>query len=788
MLRVSGWLTIQALALIFLAKRRKLPKDPAPALYLSRTTRLLFFRRLPPCYAQLLSKEEREELDASITMIKPTKLPGPGISTDGAEHGQAQARNRWYSRNISAPQPAIDEGLTDVRRGGYPTFARGGLGAAGSQIPAGTIDRAADGKMRGLISRPAGAGDRHSLETTATADAYSGYGDDESRGPSRNRSTSNINAEEKGEAAIGGSKGRSKPAPLGLSPAGGAMPTQVGGQVHPLVARQQSIRALREKIHQRMERKASLETGRSDIQSDVSIPGVIPTITHTAPSAALSATSLNRPPRRSTTIDSLPSAGTFGGSGPGARQQQYTAGLRSIPRRGNTISQIPSPATRPAMPVRASTRDETPPPPIAKSPGTESMFSSILPWKRPSRAPSPAEPMPNLPEAVHHLSPSKQDVRDLNPHPDDRPGDAIIQNSGAVLPAELVAPSEQGVTRTPSGSKLQKRRNPDKSKAPESARPLSRTDPLALATAPISRDTIMTKGEASTKPLVRQDTLAIASRANGARSSRETITPGNEASTKPLGRLDTLTVTPRADGASSPGRRSPNTLVKAKKRSSPLALLSSSTPSPPVSPLIRPQSSQGILQRGPSSLRSSMAPLNRQGSMRSTRSTRTAMGVRFDLGKRYSSSSSNTDTNADHESLLSPETATTASHATPRSARFRIPGTNLTIPFPGTPRRRPLSSGSASPATATTATMSPGRDEESSLILEMESDEHGGVEAARPESFASRSSTSSVWFDQHGLRAGKEKEEEGREKRKISAGDRAGLPKRSASIITEVRS
>lgn len=69
----------------------------------------------------------------------------------------------------------------------------------------------------------------------------------------------------------------------------------------------------------------------------------------------------------------------------------------------------------------------------------------------------------------------------------------------------------------------------------------------------------------------------------------------------------------------------------------------------------------------------------------------------------------------------------------------------------------------------------------------MESDEDGGVEAARPESFASRSSTSSVWFDQHGLRFGKEKEEQGGEEKKILAGDRAGLPKRSASIITEVR-
>jgi hypothetical protein len=164
------------------------------------------------------------------------------------------------------------------------------------------------------------------------------------------------------------------------------------------------------------------------------------------------------------------------------------------------------------------------------------------------------------------------------------------------------------------------------------------------------------------------------------------------------------------------------------------------------------------------------------------------------LEKRYSSSSSESD--AERESLLSPNTVTTS---TPRSAgdggsgRFRIPGTKMNVPFPGTPKRRDRSisnvstgfSSRPSSSIPTTASTSPRLDEgrDSGLILDMDDSSGSELEAARPESFASRSSTSSMWFDKEGNRGPvREVEEKVKQLR-----DRAGLPKRSASVMTEMK-
>jgi hypothetical protein len=151
------------------------------------------------------------------------------------------------------------------------------------------------------------------------------------------------------------------------------------------------------------------------------------------------------------------------------------------------------------------------------------------------------------------------------------------------------------------------------------------------------------------------------------------------------------------------------------------------------------------------------------------------MGVRFDLEKRYSASSSSDDDG--HENLLSPET--NRSNSTPQSAGFRIPGTNFVVPF-GTPRtkNRPISE-------ATSDSSSPVYDaKDSDLILEMDSSDDE-IEAARPESFASQSTIGSM--KEKGNRLNEEDEGLGKQPNKSAVGERAGLPKRAASIAVTTK-
>jgi hypothetical protein len=694
---------IQAIGLILLARRRKLPKAPPPPLYFSRTTRLLLFRPLPACYVQLLSKEEQEHIATTNLEFSQANQPDPEIGD-----GDLGPWKMKLKRNISGPIRKPSDGLNDVRRGGYPTFARGGMGAAGSQIPPSTIDVAPDGRMRGLIARP--FGDRKSLETTG--DAYSGFADIDSRARSRADTEAGRKGsmEEKKEM-----KSKRKPPPLGLDTS--------GDNSHPdkrQLERQRSITAIREKIHQRMEKKGS------------DVPGFhsneVPTITTTAPSAGFGQS-------RQSTVDS---ANTFG---------RKSTILRSIPKRGNTISHasVLPPAVRPHLPERSSSQSQVghAPVPIAKSPTksvAESAYSSSLPWAK-SKPGSPVEPVPSrgeIPEQAAHrasrrqtsILPPARNPSPLTPRPkrESRPISSGIFNAtlvGAVVsgdanPSKLQLPGGT-VTRTPSGSKLQKTRKADAA------------IPLRLPKPPTRSDSTISKEKNSA--LNRQVSLG------------SNLRPAKQ---------DT-------------GRRSPNTLVKKRASPSPIPI----SPASPISSPPRPQSAQSVSAQ--SSLRSSLAPLDRSGSVRSTKSTRTAMGVRFDLEKRYSASSSSDDDG--HENLLSPET--NRSDSTPRSAGFRIPGTNFVVPF-GTPRtkNRPLSE-------ATSDSTSPVYDaKDSDLILEMD-DSDDEIEAARPESFASQSTIGSM--KEKGNRLNEEDEDRGKQPKKSAVGERAGLPKRSASIAVTTK-
>lgn len=562
-------------------------------------------------------------------------------------------------RNISGPIRRPSDGLNDIRRGGYPTFARGGLGATGTQIPPSTIDVAPDGRMRGLIARS--FGDRKSPETTG--DAYSGFADIDSRAPSRADTEAGRkgSVEEKKEA-----KSKRKPPPLGLDP--------VGDNCQPdkrQLERPRSITAIREKIHRRMVKGSDIPVLYSK---------EVPTITTTAPSAGLGRS-------RQSTVDS---ANTFG---------RKSTILRSIPKRGNTISHasVVPPIIRPHFPERSSSQSEVgghAPVSIAKSPTksiAESAYSSSLPWAK-SKPGSPVEPVPpggEIPRQAAHRT-SRQQPFTIPPARNSSPTDPKVKRGsrpissgicnatlvGAVVggdakPSSLRLPSGT-VTRTPSGSKLQKTRKVDATIPPRLPKPHTRSDdtlPTEMSGAPNRQES----SGFHLRPAAKQD----------------------------------------------PGRRSPNTLVKRRASPSPTPISpASSTSTPP-----RPQSSQSVsaLQ---SSLRSSLAPLDRSGSVRSTRSTRTAMGVRFELEKRYSQSSSESDNG--RESLLSP--GTNRSISTPRSAGFRIPGTRFVVPF-GTPRtkNRPISE-------ATSTSSSPVYDaKDSDLILEMENSDDE-IEAARPES------------------------------------------------------
>jgi hypothetical protein len=424
------------MGLILLARRRKLPKSPPPPLYFSRTTRLLFFRPLPACYIQLLSKEEQEHIANTNLEHSQANQPDPEIG-DG-DLGPWKMKSK---RNISGPIRKPSDGLNDVRRGGYPTFARGGMGAAGSQIPPSTIDVAPDGRMRGLIARP--FGDRKSLETTG--DAYSGFADIDSRAPSRADTEAGRKGsiEEKKEL-----KSKRKPPPLGLDPSGDNSQTE-----RRQLERQRSITAIKEKIHQRMEKKGA------------DVPGVhsneVPTITTTAPSAGFGQS-------RQSTVDS---ANTFG---------RKSTILRSIPKRGNTISHasVVPPTIRPHLPERSSSQSQVghAPVPIARSltkSVAESAYSSSLPWAK-SKPGSPVEPVPSrgeMPEQAAHrasrrqtsILPPARDPSPLNPRPkrESRPISSGIYNAtlvGAVVsgdanPSNLQLPVGT-VTRTPSGSKL----------------------------------------------------------------------------------------------------------------------------------------------------------------------------------------------------------------------------------------------------------------------------------------------------------------------------------------------
>lgn len=144
---------------------------------------------------------------------------------------------------LGAPVPAFagrNDPSTDVRQGGYPTFARGGLGAPGSQVPAGIINSGPDGGVRGFTTRP--PGDTRSVET---GDAYSGVADDESRAdPDPDvRSLAERNASVSSLGSQRSQKGKRKPAPLiGIEHASAGTGTGTSGRPAEAVKKEENDR------------------------------------------------------------------------------------------------------------------------------------------------------------------------------------------------------------------------------------------------------------------------------------------------------------------------------------------------------------------------------------------------------------------------------------------------------------------------------------------------------------------------------------------------------------------
>lgn len=685
-------LIAQALILLFVAYRRKLPKDPPPPLYFSRLTRMLYFRPAPPFYSHLLGTEDGQ----GASDMKP-----------------ASGRARGLRVEVDDPEMALtrDEAHTDVRRGGYPTFARGGITQPGSQIPVGVLDGAQGGQVNGFTAgpRPPPSLDARSVET---GDAYSGVADDESRVDARD--LAERNASKDSLTSSRSQRGKRKPAPLGLDQSNAT--TRAEQQQ---AERERNIAALREKLSGRMERSGLADKG-------------------------ISTAVLGPPTLQRTTSDQVSSAHTIhtrhrdlAQAGPSINASDPV--LPSIPKRSNTLEQ-PSART----PRTEAAHALKPPAPPPKSPAKSmagSLYSSILPWTKASRPASPTSPksrptqppppVPPMGQAMLTVPQGRADAGSTSVEPSQvkpRPQrvDALAGTKGSTDP--------QPLSRSESGSRLLKKLKDARSRSPTPVAPIAINKTLARAdTLPSAR----TKPTSYGAPNPRQASMSAAIEADSPLSAMiESVRAKVSDTTR----------------GSPPGPRSP---------------------SPPVSPPARPKTAQSMFPNP--AIRSSIGGLARSGSARSARSAKTAMGVRFDLEKRHSSSD---------EDLLSPDSQITP---TPKSAGFRIPGTKLHIPFPSTPRGRPTSTGTASTTSSEQATRSA-----TNLLLEMKDTDDdlsslntAQIEAARPESVATASSTGSI-YQQRGLDAftdGKSGTKPVGQFKTVA--ERAGLPKRANTIAND---
>ncbi|KAL7419310.1 hypothetical protein Q5752_006148 [Cryptotrichosporon argae] len=128
-----------ASAFIFRTRRR--PAYPPPALVFSRAHRLLFWTALPAVYAS----------------VHPIDLD-PETARTGlrarARDGRGKKRQSRPGPLNLAPAPARPRQLEhdslpphrDVGKGGYPTFSGAALGAAGTQVPSGTLEDTIKGR------------------------------------------------------------------------------------------------------------------------------------------------------------------------------------------------------------------------------------------------------------------------------------------------------------------------------------------------------------------------------------------------------------------------------------------------------------------------------------------------------------------------------------------------------------------------------------------------------------------------------------------------------------------
>ena len=630
---------------------------------------------------------------------------------------------------VPPPFAARNDPSTDVRQGGYSTFARGGLGAPGSQVPAGVIDSGPDGRVRGFTSRP--PRDPRSVET---GDAYSGVADDESRADPDARDLAERNASVSSTGSQRSTRGKRKPAPLI-----GIEHSSAGTSVRPgepkKGERQMDIDMLREKLGRRVDRKGSTHAMRTK-------GGVLTRPIIGNPVLQRSTSDRHNGPRMLNV-------------GPSATPQTGVTVLRGIPKRSNTLDQgsarTPNPQLTLSPPTAKSVRQpnsnpnakniEAPALPL-KSPAKSlagSLYSSILPWTKSSKSGSPTksdrEPQPPIPVLRSDLKRQNAPLARSATVQHKRRPNRIDELAGVGGPSSGVpaprAPSPLG--RSDSGPKLQKRTKDGRGPSPlppvDTKQPSSKAQTTATQDEPPSYTGAATRGASLGTALPSDSPLT-------------TMIESVKAKTHGISEL------------------SPTPDIK--------------SPSPPSSPPVRPVTTQSMYPS--SSLRSSLAQLQRADSTRSAKSARTAMGVRFDLEKRHSLSD---------EDLMSPEGETTA---TPRSAGFRIPGTKLTIPFPSTPRKR-FSQGSSAASTPTEQRPRA----ESGLILDMNNDEYDNasfmsseIEAARPESVASLSSAGSMYHrraldDLNGVK--RDNSLNRPSIRRIS--ERAGLPKRSNTVVND---
>ena len=365
---------------------------------------------------------------------------GLHVHIGDSEIGAAAPGEAALSRN---------DATIDVRQGRYPTFARGGLAAPGSQVPAGIINAGPDPRVQGFTSRP--LGDARSIET---GDAYSGVADDESRAETDARSLAERNASVSSLGSQRSNKGKRKPSPLIGLEHSSAIAQPVPGWKDD---RQRNIEMLRDKLGGRIERNASTSSRQPGLTRKVSVRPIIgnPVLQRST------STQVNGPRMLNVGQNATREIGGLAPVLPGIPKRSNTLdhALARTPKVQLTLS--PPTAKSVRHPNLTGPAETLAPPP--KSPAKSlagSFYSSILPWTKSSRPSSPNEAIrkkqPPV-SAVHqdrrqNLAVEPNQIK-TRPRP---PRVTALAGTGAGVPGPR-APSPLGLDRSHSGCKVQKK-------------------------------------------------------------------------------------------------------------------------------------------------------------------------------------------------------------------------------------------------------------------------------------------------------------------------------------------